>query len=57
MFDGVLPQAGRPQQEGVNATMRESPWLLIVLVSTIAILSLLAAAIYPEAFSSLVDQF
>jgi hypothetical protein len=57
MFDGVLPQAGRPQQEGVNATMRESPWLLIVLVSTIAILSLLAAAIYPEAFSSRVDQF
>jgi hypothetical protein len=57
MFDGVLPQAWRPQQEDADATMRASPWLLIVLVSAIVILSLLAGAIYPEAFSGPVDQF
>ena len=37
--------------------MRAAPWSLIVLVSAIALLSLLAVAIYPQAFISPVDQF
>jgi hypothetical protein len=57
MFDGVLPQAGGPQEEVAHATMRAPPWSLIVLVSAMAILALLAGAIYPEAFIIPVDQF
>jgi len=57
MFDGVLPQAGRPREDRADATASASPWPLVVLVLAIALLFVLAGALYPEAFASPICRF